>query len=241
MMQRIQKIISNAGIASRRTAEEMIKSHRVSVNGIPAVLGQSADSDKDEITIDGISIAPPDRRIYIMLNKPKGYVSTLSDEKGRKTVADLVSDIGVRLYPVGRLDMFTEGLIIMTNDGAAAHRLMHPSHNVIKVYHATVAGEDIPSSIEILRREMMIDGYKIRPAEVDLLKMNTRNNVHLAIKIKEGRNRQVRKMCAQAGLRVLNLRRVAEGALFLGDLASGKWRYLSSDEVAYLACKDDDS
>lgn len=233
MTERLQKIISGAGVASRRKAEALISAGRVEVNGVPAVLGQSADPDTDIITVDHIPLSHTAERTYIMLNKPRGYVTTLSDEKCRRTVAELVGGVGKRLYPVGRLDMYSEGLLIMTDDGEAANRLMHPSHSVKKTYHVRVQGGDFEAAVPMLRKAMDIDGYRIRPAEVAFLN-KTGTEALLEVKISEGRNRQVRKMCAAAGLKVTRLVRVAEGELSLDELPIGKWRYLTAEEIAYI-------
>ncbi len=233
MKQRLQKLISSAGVASRRAAEELITAGRVAVNGTTASLGMGADPDTDIITVDGAPLRPRSRRTYIMLNKPAGYVTTLSDEKGRRTVADLVAGAGVRLYPVGRLDMWSEGLILMTDDGAAANALMHPSHNVTKTYEASVRGDDLDAALKALRGEMVIDGYRLRPAQISVITRSP-GTALLEIKISEGRNRQVRKMCALAGLEVSRLVRTAEGPLRLGQLPSGKWRRLTDEEMQYL-------
>jgi 23S rRNA pseudouridine2605 synthase len=233
MAERLQKIISAAGLASRRAAEEMIRAGRVTVNGETAALGRSADPETDEIMLDGRPVTAVGKKTYIMLNKPRGYVTTLSDERGRRNVAQLVSGAGVRLYPVGRLDMDSEGLVIMTNDGELANRMMHPSHSVKKTYETTVSGADINEALPILRSPLVIDGYKIRPAEVEVKDLEGESFV-LHITISEGRNRQVRKMCEQAGLRVSRLRRISEGPLHLGDLPVGKWRELSINETAQL-------
>ena len=233
MLERIQKIISGRGIASRRAAERMIADGRVTVNGTAAALGQSADPETDEICIDGAPIPAVPERTYIMLNKPKGYVTTLSDEQGRKNVAELVSAAGTRLYPVGRLDLNSEGLLIMTNDGDMANALMHPSHSVKKTYHAWVRGTNIPAAVEKLRKPMDIDGYTIRPAHVEILSQDA-NGAMLSVTIGEGRNRQVRKMCEQAELYVTRLKRVREGSLDLGSLPTGEWRYLSPEELQNL-------
>lgn len=233
MRQRLQKIISGAGLSSRRAAEALISAGRVRVNGVPAALGQSADPETDDITLDGMPLHPETERMYIMLNKPRGYVTTLSDEKGRHSVAELVSGAGRRLYPVGRLDMYSEGLLIMTDDGAAANALTHPSHNVLKTYHVWAAGADMTAAVSRLQEPMVIDGCRIRPAAVSVLS-ETAGGALLAVGIWEGRNRQVRKMCAEAGLRVTRLMRVAEGGLRLGDLPPGKWRYLTPVEIAYV-------
>lgn len=233
MAERLQKLISSAGLASRRRAEEMIREGRVSVNGQTAALGMSADMERDVILVDGRPLRKSAERMYIMLNKPVGYVCTLSDEKGRRTVAELIKDAGRRLYPVGRLDMWSEGLLIMTDDGDAANRLTHPSHNVQKTYEARVEGEDISAALKALRQPMDIDGYTVRPALAEIIERDGEHAL-LEIKISEGRNRQIRKMCDKAGLKVTRLRRVSEGELKLGGLPPGKWRRLTDDELEYL-------
>ncbi|NCB50992.1 MAG: rRNA pseudouridine synthase [Clostridia bacterium] len=233
MNERLQKIISGAGLASRRKAEELISAGRVQVNGVPATLGQSADPGADVISVDGVPLRLNKERTYIMLNKPCGYVTTLSDEKGRRTVSALITDVGKRLYPVGRLDMYSEGLLIMTDDGNAANALMHPSHNVKKKYRVWVRGADIEASMSVLRQPMEIDGYTIRPADVSVIS-KAAGEAQLEIGIFEGRNRQVRKMCDISGLRVLRLLRIAEGELQLGELHTGKWRHLTPQEIAYI-------
>ncbi len=233
MEERLQKIIAASGLASRRAAEELIAAGKVRVNGAVASLGDKADAARDRITVDGKSLAPAEEKVYIMLNKPRGYVTTLSDEKGRRTVAELVSEIGVRLYPVGRLDMNSEGLLIMTNDGELADRLMHPRGGAEKCYRTTVTGEDIPAAVEKLRESMLIDGYRTRGARVEIERLTDKGGV-LLVTIGEGRNRQVRKMCEQAGLRVTRLCRIGEGGLKLGDLKSGRWRELTRAEIARL-------
>ena len=228
MKERLQKLISAAGIASRRQAEQMIVEGRVIVNGTAARLGQTADPEADEILVDGASIRRPDEPRCLILNKPRGYVTTLSDEKGRPTVAELVSGVGVRLYPIGRLDLNSDGLLLMTNDGALANAVMHPKNEVKKTYHTVVAG-DVEAALPILRSPMELDGYRIRPAEVSDL-----GDGLLEITIHEGRNRQIRKMCAAAGLRVRRLTRIAEGPLQLGGLRSGQWRDLTQQEIKEL-------
>ncbi len=233
MKERLQKIISAAGITSRRNAEKLISEGRVTVNGTAACLGESADPDRDEICIDGRRIAVTTVKTYIMLNKPRGYVTTLKDEKGRKTVAELVSGAGVRLFPVGRLDMDSEGLLLMTDDGELTNKLTHPSHLVKKIYEVLVSGNDINEALSVLRLPLIIDGYRIHPAQVEVHRQNDSGFV-LHISIFEGRNRQIRQMCAQAGLKVHRLKRISEGELKLGNLPSGSWRYLSKSEIAYL-------
>lgn len=233
MKERLQKIISASGMMSRRAAEELIAAGKVSVNGVTAALGDKAEAGVDNILVDGKALPSSGEKLYIMLNKPRGYVCTLSDEKGRKNVSELVKDLGTRLYPVGRLDMYSEGLLLMTNDGNFANRLMHPSHEVDKCYHTWVNGEDMGWAVELLRCPMEIDGYLTSPAQVDILELKGREAL-LAITIHEGRNRQVRKMCEAAGLKVTRLMRVSEGGVELGALKSGKWRRLTEEELNML-------
>lgn len=228
MKGRLQKIISAAGAASRRAAEEMIAAGRVRVNGAVAVPGQSADTDTDVISIDGVPLRLSSVHTYVMLHKPRGFVTTLHDEKGRRTVAELVRIEGRRLYPVGRLDMYSEGLLLMTDDGDFANAVMHPRGEVEKVYRTHVRG-DVAAALPILTAAMEIDGYRIRPAKVNVLGEGL-----LEITIHEGRNRQVRKMCEAAGLKVERLVRVAEGPLRLGNLPLGKWRHLTENEIEML-------
>ena len=233
MKERLQKIISASGLMSRRAAEELIAAGKVSVNGATAALGDKAEAGIDRILVDGKALPPTGEKIYIMLNKPKGYVTTLSDEKGRRNVSELVKDVGTRLYPVGRLDMYSEGLLLMTNDGDFANRLMHPSHQVDKCYHTWVKGEDMGWAVELLRCPMEIDGYVTSPAQVDILELKGEEAL-LGITIHEGRNRQVRKMCEAAGLKVTRLMRVSEGGVKLGTLKSGRWRRLTEEELNML-------
>lgn len=235
MKERLQKIISSAGLASRRRAEELISAGRVTVNGAPASLGMSADPETDVVSLDGRRVHIRNGRCYIMLNKPRGYVTTLSDEKGRRTVAELVESAGRRLYPVGRLDMYSEGLLIMTDDGEAANALMHPANGVKKTYAADVSGEDIEASAEALRLPMTMDGRTVKAASVKILSAAGADGcARIEIVISEGRNRQVRRMCAAAGLKVKRLLRTSEGEIELGDLGCGHWRYLSENEKKYL-------
>ncbi len=232
MEERLQKLLSAAGVCSRRAAEALIESGRVYVNGTAAVLGQRADSDRDDIRVDGVLLRERDGLVYLLLNKPRGYVTTLSDEKGRRTVADLVADCGVRVYPVGRLDLDSEGLLLMTNDGALMQRMLHPSGEVEKTYHVSVYGpvEGAAARLAALRD---LEGEAIRPARVELLR-RTGRTAELAVTIHEGKNRQVRRMCAACGLTVKRLRRVREHTLELGDLPSGAWRYLTQAEIDAL-------
>lgn len=233
MKERLQKIISASGLMSRRAAEELIAAGKVSVNGVTAALGDKAEAGIDRILVDGKALPSAGEKLYIMLNKPRGYVTTLSDEKGRKNVSELVKELGTRLYPVGRLDMYSEGLLLMTNDGDFANRLMHPSHQVDKCYHTWVKGEDMGWAVELLRCPMEIDGYVTSPAQVDILELKGEEAL-LGITIHEGRNRQVRKMCEAAGLKVTRLMRVSEGGVELGTLKSGKWRRLTEEELNML-------
>lgn len=231
MTERLQKILSSRGVASRRTAEEMIKAGRVCVNGCIASLGDIADPDCDEILLDGKVIPSRQENVYILLNKPRGYVTTLSDEKGRPNVSQLV-DCGTRVYPVGRLDMDSEGLLILTNDGAFANRLMHPKQEVNKTYEVWVKGHH-EAAPALLRRPIELDGYRIRKPQVKLLRADSDKAKYL-VTIHEGRNRQIRRMCEKAGMTVTRLRRISEGRLQLGDLPVGQWRYLTKEEVTYL-------
>ncbi len=233
MLQRLQKCISEAGAASRRAAEALIRDGRVTVNGETASIGMSADPEKDLICIDGRPLPRAGEKVYLMLHKPRGYVTTLSDEQGRRTVAELVSGVGTRVYPVGRLDLDSEGLLLLTNDGEAANALMHPSHDVCKVYRVTVSGAPLEAAAEAMRAVTDLDGEAVRPAQVEILDENT-----LSVTIREGKNRQVRRLCAKAGLKVHRLIRVAEGDLRLGGLPRGKWRYLTEKEIGYIQnCK----
>ena len=232
MKERLQKILSSRGIASRRRAEEMIAQGLVTVNGMTAVVGDTADPELDEILVEGNPLPEENNHVYILLHKPRGYVTTLSDEKGRPNAAQLVADCGVRVYPVGRLDMDSEGLLLFTNDGDFANLLMHPKHEVKKTYTVWVTGY-VPGAEIRLARPITLDGYTIRPPKVKLLKAEG-DRARLQVTIHEGRNRQVRRMCQAAGMHVTRLCRIQEGTLRLGDLPKGKWRYLSKEEVAAL-------
>ncbi len=232
MAERLQKILSARGVASRRASEEMIQAGRVSVNGIPATLGQLADPETDEILVDGKPIPKGSEAVYILLNKPRGFVTTLSDEQGRRTAAQLVADCGTRVYPVGRLDMDSEGLLLFTNDGDFANAMMHPRHEVEKSYLAWVNGYR-EEAFEALKKPITLDGYTIRAPRLKLYKVRG-DQAQLEITIHEGRYRQVRRMCQAAGMHVTRLRRIREGSLVLGDLPLGKWRYLTAQEIAKL-------
>ena len=232
MKERLQKMLSARGVASRRKAEEMIQNGLVTVNGLPAKLGDTADPDADEILINGQPLPRQEAYIYILLHKPRGYVTTLYDEKGRPNAAQLVADCGVRVYPVGRLDMDSEGLLLFTNDGAFANALMHPKHEVKKTYDVWVTGY-VPGAEVRLARPITLDGYTIRPPKVKLIRAEGKK-AKFQVTIHEGRNRQVRRMCEAAGMYCTRLRRIKEGSLSLGDLPLGKWRYLTEEEVSKL-------
>ncbi|MCL2248466.1 MAG: rRNA pseudouridine synthase [Oscillospiraceae bacterium] len=232
MADRISKIISAHGLASRREAERMISRGDVTVNGEVAILGQSADVSCDVIAVNGVELKAKDAPVYIMLNKPCGYLSTARDERGRKTILELVSDVGVRVYPVGRLDLDSEGLILLTNDGEFANNVAHPSGEKVKTYRVEVVG-DISEAYKQLGAPIEIDGYTVSAVNVKILSHKGDRGV-LSISIAEGRNRQIRKMCSVCRLKVFSLRRVSIGELELGALESGKWRYLTDSEVASL-------
>lgn len=233
MKERLQKLISAAGLCSRRRAEEWIAEGKVTVNGDLARVGDSADPETDEIRVNGQPLTPaPRQTATILLYKPRGVVTTMRDEKGRPTVADLLPPALGRLYPVGRLDQFSEGLLLMTNDGALANRLTHPSQTVKKTYHLWVSGWH-EAALEALRLPIVLDGYQIQPPTVRLL-WQREGVARLEITIHEGRNRQIRRMAEAAGLTPTRLKRVAEGGLTLGDLQPGQWRILTEAERAAL-------
>lgn len=233
MEERLQKLLSSCGVTSRRGAEEWILAGRVKVNGEVAQLGEKADLERDRIEVDGKPLKRDEQRVYLMLNKPRGYVTTLSDEKGRKNVAQLVSGCGKRVWPVGRLDLDSEGLLILTDDGELTHKLIHPSHEVEKEYLVWVTG-DVNKGIPILSAPMELDGDRLAPAKVRKGRVSG-GVTQLSITIHQGKNRQVRRMCAKAGLDVLRLKRIREGALELDrTLAVGKFRPLREEEVELL-------
>jgi len=234
MKERIQKIIAAQGICSRRAAEELIAAGKVKVNGRRVELGAVCDASRDLITIEGKKLIIEKKEpVYVLLNKPRGYVTTMSDEKGRKIVTELVKDVKERVYPVGRLDMGTEGLLILTNDGEFANFLTHPSHEVEKEYHATVIG-DVDNAIPMFEAGMMLDdGFKTAPAVVHTVRSFDDRTI-LSVTIHEGHNRQVRRMCEAAGLTVKRLVRVAVGKLKVDGIGMGKWRYAKPAEVCYI-------
>ena len=232
MRERLQKLIARAGVCSRRSAESLLTAGRVTVNGVAAHLGDKADADADVIAIDGTAIAFAEPAVYLMLNKPRGYVTTLSDELGRATAAELVADCGTRVFPVGRLDKDSEGLLLFTNDGALMQAMTHPSHQVDKTYEVTVTGQ-IEKAADRLSAVTELDGEPIMPAQVEIMERRE-GQALLRVTIHQGKNRQIRRMCAQVGLQVTRLRRVSEDALTLGRLKPGQWRYLTDAEVAAL-------
>lgn len=234
--ERVQKILSAYGVCSRREAERLMTAGEVLVNGTPAALGDRADPERDRITVRGVLLrAKAPEHCYVMLHKPRGYVTTLSDEKGRANVAELVADCGVRVHPVGRLDLNSEGLLLLTNDGALTQSLTHPSHQMEKEYHVRVNG-DVKAAVPCLRQDMTVDGVLFHGARVQVLQETDRGGV-LSMVICEGKNRQIRRMCAYAGLTVLRLKRVREGAVRLGKLPVGQWRYLTGKEISALRGK----
>ena len=233
---RLQKFIADAGLMSRRAAEGEIERGNISVNGHVAGIGTKIDPASDVVTYKGKRIRYEKKKYtYIMLNKPRGYVTTLSDEADRKTVADLIQDVPERVYPVGRLDMHSEGLLLLTNDGQLAHSLMHPSHEVYKEYlvKLTPDEEGLPSPEKPLSGVIELDGERLLPAKCRLL-TKTENGYIMTIAIRQGKNRQIRRMCAKCGYTVNSLKRVSEGEVKLGELPSGRWRYLTEAEVRYL-------
>ncbi len=235
MQERLQKIISQAGIASRRAAEDMILAGRVSVNGVIVTeLGTKADPAVDAITVDNKPVKPVTSHLYILLNKPAGFMTTLDDPEGRHLVTDLLPGIKERVYPVGRLDYNTEGLLLLTNDGEWANKLMHPRHEVEKEYHVRVRGKAHQSQIDQLRNGVLLDDRPTAPATVRLIKDGEQND-WLSIIIHEGRNRQIRRMCEAVSLWVVRLKRVRYGILEMGAVKSGQYRMLTEREVQELA------
>ena len=233
MEERLQKLLSAAGVCSRRAAEDYLNAGRVTVNGETARLGQKADPDRDEICVDGAPLRRPEQMVYLMLNKPRGYVTTLSDEQGRPTVAELTANVGVRVYPVGRLDYDSEGLLLLTNDGDLTERMLHPSMEVDKTYLARVSNQVTPEEARQLERGVMVDGRKTARAKVHILSVQNLFT-DMIITIHEGRNRQVRKMVEQIGHQVVMLRRIRFGPLKLGELPRGMWRPLTQEELDAL-------
>ena len=231
---RLQKFIADSGLMSRRAAEDEIERGNMSVNGHVASIGTKINPAEDIVTYKGKRIRYEKRKFtYILLNKPRGYLSSTTDDRGRKCVTDLLKGVGARVYPVGRLDMISEGIIILTDDGELKNRLTHPSHNIPKVYRVKVGGSVTQAQYDILTSALEIDGYKIKPVDVVVAGEDESGTV-LKMTLYEGRNRQIRKMCEAAGLTVKRLSRVSIGNLKLDGLPVGKWRYLEQSEVDYL-------
>jgi pseudouridine synthase len=234
MSERLNKVISRAGVASRRAADQLIEAGRVRVNGrIIRELGTRVDPKNDSVAVDGKAIPPiPTVHTYLMLHKPKGYVTTMSDPEGRRTIADLLEEVRPRVYPVGRLDYDSEGLLLLVDDGDLGSKLMHPSHEVDKIYMVKVKGTPDQIALNRLRKGIRLDDRPTRPATISMKKRG--DNSWLEVTIREGRRRQIRRMFLAVGHRVLKLRRVAYGGLRLGDLPIGALRHLTAKEVGQL-------
>lgn len=234
MEERLQKYMADCGLMSRRAAEEEIRKGLVTVNGVPAELGTKVTPGVDQVLYKNRKVVMPrGEHVYIMLNKPAGYVTTANDEKGRPCVTDLVKAVDRRVYPIGRLDMASEGLLLLTDDGALTEKLTHPRHSIPKIYNVKVEGEITEEQYKALLSPMEIDGYPIRPVYTEVLKRKDGKTL-LQMTLYEGRNRQIRKMCEQVGLQIRFLKRIAIGNLTLGRLRVGEWRYLTKEQVSYL-------
>jgi len=241
MQERLQKILAKAGIASRRKAEELIRQGKVTVDGkVVTEMGIQVDPEHQRIEFDGKGVTVEEKKIYVLLHKPAGYVSTVHDPQGRPIVTELIRGIRERIFPVGRLDLDTEGALLLTNDGEMAQKILHPSHEVNKTYRATVKGKVSKKKVEMLSRGINIDGRKTWPALVKVLSAGVRETT-LQITIHEGRKRQVRKMCEAVGHPVLKLKRIAYGKLKLGNLAPGKFRFLSKKDLQLIFAKKNSS
>ena len=231
---RLQKFIADTGLMSRRAAEAEIENGCFAINGHTAFPGQKVDPAHDLVTYKGKRIAlRREKYTYIMMNKPRGYLSSTSDDRGRKCVTDLLDGASGRIYPVGRLDLISEGMLLLTDDGELKNRLTHPSYSLPKVYRVKVGGSVSDDQLDILTSPLVIDGYEIKPVDVKVSGTDDNGTV-LKMTLTEGRNRQIRKMCEQAGLTVRRLSRVSIGNLKLDGLQVGKWRYLTDDEIEYL-------
>ena len=230
---RLQKHLSVCGVASRRKAEELIAAGKVKVNGHVAHIGDSIDPKRDKVTVKGKPVIATTEKVYIMLHKPRGFVTTMSDELGRKCVSELVEDAGIRLFPVGRLDRNSEGLLLMTNDGAFSNMLTHPSRHVSKVYRVTVREKVTEDQLTKLTEGIMLDGTKTLPCDVHIIDKGENRTV-LNVVLYEGRNRQIRRMCEAVGLTVIRLKRTEIAGVRLGMLPQGKWRELNEKEMQHL-------
>lgn len=234
MLVRLQKYLAEAEVASRRKSEEIILQGRVKVNGkVIDTLGVKIDSENDIVSVDDVVVKKTEKLVYIMLNKPVGCVTTVSDQFNRKTVMHYIKDVKERVYPIGRLDYDTSGLLLLTNDGELTNRLTHPKHNIDKRYIATVKGTPTEKALDDFRNGLVIDGHRTSKAEISIIESDKKYS-RLNIIIHEGRNRQVRKMCDAIGYPVVKLMRVAEGGVELGDLEVGSYRYLNDDEIKLL-------
>ncbi len=241
MQERLQKILAKAGIASRRKAEELIRQGKVTVDGrVVTEMGIQVDPEQQRIEFDGKPVTVEEKKVYVLLHKPAGYVSTVHDPQGRPIVTELIKGIQERIFPVGRLDLDTEGALLLTNDGELAQKILHPSHEVNKTYRATVKGKPSKKKVEMLSRGIDIDGRKTWPALIKVLSAGSRETT-LQITIHEGRKRQVRKMCEAVGHPVLKLKRMAYGKLKLGNLAPGKFRFLSKKDLQLIFAKKNSS
>lgn len=233
MEMRIQKYISDCGVMSRRAAEKEIELGHFTVNGQKATIGQKIDPAKDKVSYKGNPLSGSEKKQYVILYKPRGYVTTMNDEEGRKCLPELLKDIPERVYPCGRLDMDSEGLLILTNDGEVANKLMHPKHHVDKIYHVKIKGEISPEKLELLNSPMVIDDYKIKPVKVSIIERKEGHTI-LRFILSEGRNRQIRKMCEQAEILITRLKRISVGDITIGMLTPGKWKYMNHNEISYL-------
>lgn len=233
---RIQKYISDAGIMSRRAAEKAIEAGEITVNGEKATIGMKVDTENDTVAYKGKKVRLQENHVYLMLNKPVGYLTSMSDDRGRPCVSELVRDVGTRVYPAGRLDLESEGLLIFSNDGELVNRLTHPRHTIPKYYHVTVDEVLDEAQRKKLSSPMDIDGYTIRAARHRVVRSEN-GQMTLEMQLFEGRNRQIRKMCEKIGVNVVRLRRIAVGDIRMGGLESGKWKMLSRDQVKYLKQK----
>ncbi len=230
---KLQKYVADCGLMSRRAAEKEIEAGNFAVNGVTASIGMRVDPDNDAVTYKGKSVTQKSgRKVYIILNKPKGVVTTMSDEKGRKTVADIV-DVGVRVYPIGRLDLNSEGLLLMTNDGELTNAVAHPSGEIKKVYSVTLKGKVENEELDRLRAVRELDGEKIAPVGVELISRNEVNSV-VQFTLSEGKNREIRRICEQVGVYITKLKRISLGPIRLGDIKTGEYRELTSSELRAL-------
>ncbi len=234
MKERLQKVMAELGVASRRKCEELIADGKVKVNGTTITeLGFKVDRDLDKITVNDKLLKMENKKIYILLNKPIGYITSVKDQFDRPTVLDLIKNINARVFPIGRLDYDTEGLLILTNDGELTYKITHPKHNINKTYRALIKGAADDKDIDSFRKGLRIEDYITSPAKLEIL-WYEKNNTVVNITIHEGKNRQVRKMCSAIGHEVLKLKRISIGKLTLGELKLGQWRHLTDEEIRYL-------